>query len=167
MGAGKTSVGRELAQLVGWQFQDLDELIEAREQRTIGDIFHEDGEAGFRKLEHSALRHILDSSPHGMVLALGGGAFINPAVQELLHDAEIPAVFLDAPVAELFRRCEQPGFLRPLRRNEAQFGELYTRRRPEYLKATLRIDTGGKNIFTVARAIVSELNLVPISGARD
>lgn len=167
MGAGKTSVGRELAQLLGWQFLDLDELIEAREQRTIGDIFHEEGEANFRKLEHSALRHILDSSPDGMVLALGGGAFINPAVQRLLQDAKIPAVFLDAPIAELFRRCEQPGFLRPLRRSEAQFGELYTRRHPEYLKATLRIDTGGKSIVTVARAIVSELNLVPISGARD
>ena len=102
-----------------------------------------------------------------MVLALGGGAFIDPAVRICLEEAQIPAIFLDAPVAELFRRSQQPGVNRPLRRDEEQFRQLYERRRPEYLKAAICVETQGKLIASVAQEIILELNLVPFSGACD
>jgi|SRR5438477_2308549 len=167
MGAGKSTVGRELALRLGWHFADIDELVQEREQRTVEQIFREDGEPVFRRLEckvvQEAIRSV-ETSP--MVLALGGGAFIEAGIQECLRSAEVPAVFLDAPIAELFWRCEQPGVNRPLRRNIEEFHQLYERRRPEYLKATTRIETTGKTIATVAQEIISRLNLVPVSGER-
>jgi shikimate kinase len=168
MGAGKSTVGRELAERLGWQFLDLDQLIEEREQRKIEDIFRREGETVFRRLECAAVYDATQSAASGpVVLALGGGAFIDPAVRSCLEEAQIPAIFLDAPVAELFRRSEQPGVNRPLRRDEEQFRQLYERRRPEYLKAAICVETQDKLIASVAQEIISELNLVPFSGACD
>jgi len=168
MGAGKTTVGQELALRLGWRFEDLDQLIEKRERRTIEQIFREDGEAEFRRMEYSVVRETIDLLERGpLVMALGGGAFIEPEVQNCLQEAQIPVVFLDATVAELFRRCEQPGVERPLRRDQDQFRKLYEQRRPEYLKAAICIETEGKVITEVAQEIISGLNLYPVSGACD
>jgi shikimate kinase len=168
MGAGKTTVGQELALRLGWRFADLDRLIEARERRTIEQIFRKQGEAEFRRMERSVVREAIGSLKHGpLVLALGGGAFIELGVQQCLQEAQIPVVFLDAPVAELFRRCEQPGVERPLRRDQDRFRKLYEQRRPEYLKAAVCIETAGKKIGDVAQEIISGLNLYPVSGACD
>ena len=168
MGAGKTTVGRELAARVGWGFLDVDQFIEIREHRTIDQIFREDGEAAFRRLECAAVREAIEapeSTP--IVLALGGGAFIEPGIQKCLREAGVPAVFLDAQVDELFQRCEQPGVERPLRRDAEQFRKLYQQRRPEYLKAAMRVDTSTKAVAEVVKEIISGLDLVPISGAWD
>ena len=165
MGAGKTTVGRALAARLGWRFEDLDDVIQAREGCTIEQIFQQRGEAVFRDLEHLAVREVLmtaDSAP--LVLALGGGAFVEAPVQGALRDAKIPAVFLDAEVEELFRRSEQPDVIRPLRQDRDRFSQLYQRRRPAYLQAHLRIETGGKAIDAVVEEIISGLNLIPKSG---
>jgi shikimate kinase len=162
MGAGKSTVGRELASQLGWRFADIDDLVEQREGRTIEQIFGDDGEPAFRRLECATVRDVIKTPEGGsVVLALGGGAFIEPGIQKCLRESDIPAVFLDAPVAELFQRCEQPGVNRPLRRNPEQFRELYERRRPEYLKASICIDTAGTTISSVVEQIISGLNLVP------
>jgi len=69
-------------------------------------------------------------------------------------------VFLDAPVEELFRRCQQERQVeRPLRRDAEQFRRLYEARRPHYLAASLRIETGGKGIDTVAAEVARALGL--------
>jgi shikimate kinase len=168
MGAGKTSVGRELARRLGWRFMDLDELVERREGRSIPLIFADNGEETFRRLERSILLESIASLNRGsMVLALGGGAFIQPVVQQCLRQAQIPTVFLDAGCAELFRRCEQPGVDRPLRRHPEQFRQLYEQRRPQYLKAALRIQTEGKLVSDVVEEIVAQLNLISSSGAYE
>lgn len=164
MGAGKTTVGRALAARLGWRFEDLDDVIQAREGRTIEQIFQQQGEPAFRDLEHLTVREVLMTDSAPLVLALGGGAFVEARVQGTLRDAKIPAVFLDAEVEELFRRSEQPEVVRPLRQNRDRFSQLYERRRPAYLQAQLRIETGGKAIDAVVEEIISGLNLISKSG---
>ena len=77
MGAGKSSVGRRLAKQLGWKFIDLDEEIERRERRQIAEIFREEGEPHFRSLERLCLKD-LSSSASKAVIALGGGAYVDP-----------------------------------------------------------------------------------------
>src|ERR1700756_5178186 len=151
MGAGKTCVGRALSRRLGWDFEDLDDRILAREKRTIEEIFERSGEVYFRRAEHEALRELivgLSSSPR--VIALGGGAFAQGRNARLLAEQGFLTIFLDAPIEELFRRCQQEPVERPLRRDLQQFRELNEQRRPFYLKAALRIETGGKDIEMVA-----------------
>ena len=162
MGAGKTTVGRALAMRLGWRFEDLDDLIQTRGGRTIEDIFQQSGEAAFRDLEHVVLRETVSQlNADSLVLALGGGAFCELHNREVLREAEIPAVFLDAPVDELFLRSEQTEIIRPLRSDPHQFRDLYRRRRPAYLEARLHIHTGGKDIALVVEEIIFGLKLVP------
>jgi shikimate kinase len=168
MGAGKTTVGSALAARLGWRFADLDDVIRAREGRSVEEIFQQRGESGFRDLERRAVREILETAQsEPLVLALGGGAFVEEQVQKTLRDAEIPAVFLDAEVEELFRRSEQPDVVRPLRRDRDQFCQLYERRRTAYLKARVRIETGGKDVAAVVEEIILGLSLIPKSGASE
>ena len=168
MGAGKSTVGQALAQRLAWQFFDLDQLIEARDGRTVEQIFRESGEPAFRKLEHTLLRESLAGwKVRGSVLALGGGAFVQPEIQRLLADASVPSVFLDATVEVLFQRSDQPGVIRPLRSDAKQFSELYERRRQAYGQADLRVDTGNKEINAVVEEIVSALVLDQSSGVHQ
>ncbi len=76
MGAGKTSVGKALASQLGWDFDDLDDRIQAREGLKIQQIFENSGEAAFRKIEHESLRDLLtEIGSSTRVVALGGGAY--------------------------------------------------------------------------------------------
>ena len=161
MGAGKTSVGRALSQLLGWRFEDLDDRIQTRERRTVPEIFEDSGEAGFRQAERAALRELLaeiDSGPP-RVAALGGGAFVQEEIASLLAKSGGATVFLDAPADELWRRCGSDVVDRPLRREESEFRRLYDTRRPRYLQASLKVETGGKTIEQVVREIASGLKL--------
>jgi len=160
MGSGKTSVGRRLSRQLGWDFEDLDDRIQTREQRTIAEIFRESGEAEFRRAEHAALRALLAelaSSPR--IVALGGGAFAQTKNAALLEESGAPVVFLDGPADELFRRCEQEQVERPLRHDARQFRELYEQRRPFYLKAGWRVDTSGKDLDMIAAEVACSLGL--------
>jgi len=160
MGAGKTSVGRVLSQHLGWPFEDLDDRIEAREGRSIEEIFRDSGETAFRRAETAALRELLAGlGPSSRIVALGGGAIVQPENARLLQEAGAAVVFLDAPAEELFRRCEQEGRKRPLQRDLRQFRELYDQRRPFYLAASRHIETVGKDLETVAAEVACSLGL--------
>lgn len=160
MGAGKSSVGLALSRKLGWPFEDLDNRVEAQEHRSIEEIFQQSGEAAFRQMEHSALCSVIrDLGTSPKVVALGGGAFAQANNAALLEEAGFPAVFLDAPVEELFRRCQEQPLNRPLRRNMEEFRKLYEARRPCYLKAALRIETGGKDVERVATEAIHRLGL--------
>jgi len=160
MGAGKSTVGRALSRRLGWQFEDLDEHIQARERRSIEAIFRDSGEAEFRRAERAALTDLLAApSSLPMVVALGGGAFVQKEVAALVASTGSPTVFLDAPAEELWRRCNAEEVQRPLRRDWEQFQRLYEVRRPGYLQAGLLIDTDGKDVETVAAELASRLGL--------
>ena len=107
MGAGKTSVGQVLARKLGWGFTDLDRLIEAREQKTVAEIFAALGEAGFRAAESAVLTELLEEggSPNDLVIALGGGTFAQAANRDALLKANAMTILLEAPLHELQRRC--------------------------------------------------------------
>jgi len=160
MGAGKTSVGRALSHRLGLPFEDLDDRIQKREGKTIEQIFRESGENEFRKAEMAALRELLGELPRSpRVVALGGGAFVQPGNAALIEEGDVDSVFLDAPVEELLRRCEQEQKERPLRRNPKQFRELYANRHQSYMRAALRIETSGKDVETVAAEVACSLGL--------
>jgi shikimate kinase len=165
MGAGKSSVGRALGRRLNWIFEDLDNRIEQDEGQTVAQIFRSSGEAEFRRAERIALRNVLAELPvgSGRVIALGGGAFVQPGNAARLKAARVPVVFLDAPVEELWRRCQkqscEPNVERPLLGNETMFHNLYKTRRRHYLKASLRVETAGRTTAAVAEEIAEALGL--------
>lgn len=163
MGAGKTSTGKALAALLGWRFQDLDDLIEAREGATIAGIFGDRGEAGFREAEARALEHLLQDAAYrsDLVVALGGGTFVQPRNRALLEQSEAVTVLLEAPVEELRRRCGSEDRERPLARDEERFLELYVGRQPAYALARHKVQTLGKTVEAVAAEIAQLLGTRP------
>lgn len=168
MGAGKTSVGRVLAERLGWDFEDLDDRIVQREGRTVAEIFQSSGEPFFRRAEQAALASVLEELRRGgsRVVALGGGAFVQLENAALLKASAAPTVFLDASVDELWRRCceqaEEAGTERPLLRNMQQFRQLYEARRKGYLQASRKVRTGGRGVDAIAAEIAKVLGLKKI-----
>jgi len=90
---------------------------------------------------------------------VGGGAFVEANNASLLETAATPTVYLDASPDELWRRCGADSVVRPLRRDESAFRKLYETRRPRYLQARLRVETGGREIERIVSEIVSTLGL--------
>ena len=158
MGAGKTCVGQALAARLGARFLDLDERIEARHQRRIADIFRDDGEKQFRRLETEELRQVVAElqaeSESAAVVALGGGTFVQPANTSLLGACGY-TVFLDAPVEELWQRAQAAAGTRPLALSENHFRQLYAQRRSRYMEADHHVQTGGRQMDEVAAEIAA------------
>ena len=144
MGSGKTTVGRLLAQLLGWDFVDLDENIERRESMSIERIFEVQGEAYFRDLELRVLKDIAGKSR--AVVALGGGTPTHDATWPLLRRHGI-VVYLSCRAEELYRRLqhdENRPLLRrvPPEQRRLHIQQLLLQREPYYRRAGLVLDTG-------------------------
>jgi len=161
MGAGKTSVGQALARRLHWQFVDLDQRIEAQAGLTVAEIFARSGEEAFRRLETAALRTLLAELRRGSpaVVALGGGVPLREENAALLAASGAPQVFLDAPFKVVRERCEATLAARPLFREEEAARVLYEARRPHYLKARFRVDTGACSVEQAAADIARVLAL--------
>jgi shikimate kinase len=157
MGSGKSSVGQALASHLGWPFIDLDERIEQREGRTIPEIFREEGEGGFRRIERRELSQLLSRASHPKVVALGGGAFVQAENAELIQNSGVTTVFLDASAEVLWQRCIEDPQERPLRQSFEQFAELYRQRHPHYLRAACRIDSSNKSTEQIAGELAVKL----------
>ena len=156
MGAGKTTVGRLVAQRLQRRFVDLDDRICEREQREIADIFRDSGEPYFRRVESECLRALVQeaAAAGSLVIAVGGGAFVQPSNAALLREYGFNAVFLDATVEELRQRCASGGPDRPLAHDENLFRQLYEARRGAYMAAEMRVDTGGKTPEQVVEEVL-------------
>jgi len=158
MGAGKSTVGRELASLLQWEFIDLDEQIEQRTGNSIQEIFASRGEPYFRQLEHDVLHGIVHASTIRSIVALGGGTIAQSRNIPLLTSSQSPLVFLDAPFEELLARCGR-STNRPLFRTEQDFRAIYQQRLAYYCQAHFRLQTSGKSGFELAQEIVSLIGL--------
>jgi shikimate kinase len=155
MGAGKTTVGRALAKSLRWQFLDLDDVIEQREHKSVPEIFASSGEPAFRRMESAALAALLQDHQAGsdLVLALGGGAFVQKQNRDVLVSAGAITVLLEAPVEELRRRCQAEHKVRPLAQHDARFNELFAARRADYALARFTVQTLDKSVAQITAEI--------------
>lgn len=158
MGAGKSTVARDLASLLHWNLIDLDEQIEGRAGSNISQIFAKHGEPYFRELEHRTLNDLVATDIANSVIALGGGTIAQPRNYSLLACSESPVIFLDAPLEELLARCGR-ATNRPLFRSEEEFRALYLSRLPYYERAHFRVNTARKTSFEIAQEIVPLIGL--------
>ncbi len=154
MGSGKTTVGRRLAELLGWGFVDLDREIEKAAGMTVAEIFRLRGEEHFRSLESGELGRA--SAGERTVIALGGGTFCNAENADVMRRTGI-SIWLDAPVGLLYERCSLCPSTRPLFAGLEEMSALLQRRIPAYSRADLHVPVGGMNIDEVARRIADEL----------
>lgn len=155
MGAGKTTVGKLVAEALGVPFQDTDTIIEARAGKPIPDIFVDDGEEHFRALERIAVADAL--AGFDGVLALGGGAILAEETRERLHSHTV--VFLSVELADAADRVGL-GVGRPLLavNPRATMRYLLDQRRPLYEQvATLTVKTDGITPEEVAAAVLGGL----------
>lgn len=166
MGAGKTTVGRALANLLRWSFFDLDCEIELRQKLLVRELFHRHGESGFREIETETLRFVLQQASGPTVIALGGGTFVGSANAELLRSRGARVVFLETSIEELFQRCRAadqhlPLNPRPLLATQEAFHALYAQRLPYYRSADLTVNATGKEVEEQAQEIALNLHLFP------
>jgi shikimate kinase len=155
MGAGKTTVGHALARRLRWNFLDLDDVIERREHKSVAEIFASSGESAFRRMESAALTALLQDRQAGsdLILALGGGAFVQKQNRDALNSAGAITVLLEAPVEELRRRCQAEHKVRPLAQQDARFNELFAARRADYALARFTVQTLDKSVEQVTAEI--------------
>ena len=154
-GSGKSTVARLVAARLGVGARDTDEDVERAAGQSIGDIFVEHGENRFRTLERDAVVRAIDE--HAGVLALGGGAVLDPATQQALSGLTV--VFLDVTIKDAASRIglnrDRPLLLGNPR---AQWIRLMEARRPVYEQvSTARVDTDGRSPDDVAAEVVALL----------
>lgn len=153
MGAGKTAVGRKLAQLLDYEFADSDQFVECRTGVEVSFIFEKEGEAGFRRREAEALE--LLTRRDNLVLATGGGAVLDERNRTLLAERGL-VVYLHTSVDQQYRRtrANQNRPLLQLDDPRRRLEELLEQRGPLYEQiADLRICTDRRYVKSVAREI--------------
>ncbi len=155
MCSGKTTIGRALANELGWWFSDLDQEIEKERGVSISDIFREYGEATFRDIESDMLRRCVAQIESGnpCVLALGGGAFAEPRNWEIVGNNGV-TVWLKCPLEIVEKRLGSLDPTRPLAADRERMQQLYVEREQHYRRADFCIDASGDQPEAVTRQIL-------------
>lgn len=165
MGAGKSSVGRRLANALGLPFKDADTEVEAAAGRSISDIFADLGEPAFREGERRVIARLLDEPPH--VLATGGGAFMNAETRRLIKEKSV-SVWLKTDLDVLVRRIGRKD-TRPLLQGKdplTVLKALAAERYPAYAEADVTVETGDSAHHVSVEQVIQALikNLTPPQG---
>lgn len=158
MGAGKSTIGRRLAQALELPFVDADTEIEHAAGQSIPEIFAKHGECEFRRGERAVIERLLDRPPH--ILATGGGAFIDPRTRALMKERAI-SIWLKAPLDVLMKRVSKRDD-RPLLREDdprAVMQRLMDERYPIYAEADLTIETVNSPHSAAVAATLDALRL--------
>lgn len=159
MGAGKSTIGKKLAEDLDVPFTDLDELIEESEEMTIPEIFNQKGEENFRKTEKKQIVKIAGSAEG--VVALGGGSLQN---QQIVDHLKLYGwlVYIDASHVEILDRLSDTSG-RPMLQNseelEKRISSLFDERKKFYEQAHFSIQTEKKPVEQVTSEIVKKLKI--------
>jgi len=162
MATGKSSVGRQLANRLGYDFVDVDGLIEAEAGMPIPDIFTSQGEAAFRELEARMVE--LTAGRAGCVIATGGGAIVNPRnLAALKRNGVIVALTADPDVilSRIGAGADRPLLAGGEKRERIQ--RLLDARASAYAKADLSVDTSNRSVDEVVDQLVALLSSYPVA----
>lgn len=156
MGSGKTTVGRRLAQKAHMEFIDMDDYIKQREGRTITDIFAQDGEETFRRMETDAAREL--AGRRGLVIAAGGGTLLRAQNVKIFRKSGV-TVLLDTPIGFIQERLKndtaRPLLQKPNRKKVV--ADLYRKRLPAYCAAADVIVDGCGGADRVAGRVLEQV----------
>ncbi len=153
MAAGKTTLAQALGRRLGWRAEDVDLLIEARERRTVAEIFAREGEPYFRSVERQVIWSLLPV--RHAVIATGGGTFVDPENRAAIN-ADGLSVWIDVPLDVLLARIPADG-RRPLASDRVQMAMLYEARRLAYQQAQVRLDASYARAEELVEQLVEQL----------
>lgn len=157
MGTGKSAIGRTIGKKLGRRFIDTDRFIERKAGKTIAEIFEQDGESIFRKLEKEIIRRI--SQYIGIVIATGGGLIVDQENFSCLKESGW-IIALYASPETIYKRIEGKR-IRPLLLKQEdpvkKLEEILNNRKPIYAQAHFHVDTENKEIDEIADEIISLL----------
>ena len=153
MGAGKSTIGKDLSGKLNIQFKDIDKIIEKKLELSIGDIFKKKGEEFFRKIEEEETLNLIKE--RNVVVALGGGAFMNKKIREAIKKLCV-SFWLDLEPKYLFPRIKM-NKRRPLLNSknlEQDVKNLYEKRKKTYSLADYKIDCNLKTKEEITKEVV-------------
>lgn len=158
MGAGKTSVGRALARSLGIDFVDSDSEIETAAGASVVDIFSMYGEQEFRRAETSVIERLLDAKPRVKVISTGEGAFITPAVREMVMRRAI-SIWLKADLDLLVKRTNFRHTRPQLLNNDSRviLSQLINERYETYAMADIMVETHDESLRKTLNAVLRAL----------
>lgn len=159
MGTGKTEIGRELSNILGWKLIDIDDEIVKAQNSSINDIFSKSGEQVFRDLETEMIRKT--TGKNNIIISTGGGAIVRQENLDLLSSSGIIVCLTARPETIIDRTSKSSK--RPLLNVEDPLGrikDLMESRKPFYEKADLMIDTEAKTPLQIAKEILEDIKSI-------
>lgn len=153
MGCGKSVIGRELAEKLGYRFLDTDDMVEKKENRSIEEIFRESGEGYFREKEWEVLNELKGLSK--AVISTGGGLFLGPQHRAFIKEQGM-SLWLNAPFEDILDRLKG-GSNRPLFKDEESLKIMLEDRKARYALADFEVRTDRLTIEEVVKRVMEAL----------